>query len=147
MTATKDNNHNNIILLEDFYRRQEKHSNEGFIYRMLQEVDAEVSRRAKAEASQYADDIIKKELRELSEEVDALNVRLKYSFPISLVVFLCVFLTMSIVSVGLFVLQAMCGIKFIDFYILALCFVASMGLFVTSISTIIEFRKKLYEEK
>lgn len=143
MTAPK-NNKNNIIPF-DFYHRQGNRSNDDFVYRLLQEIDEEVDRRAKEKASHNTNDI-NKELHELSKEVDALNIRLKYSFPISLVVFLCMFLTASIVSAGLFVLQAMCGIKIIDFYILALCFVASMGLFATSISTIIEFRKKLHEK-
>lgn len=147
MAAPRISKQNNIVPFEYVVRKQENRGDEDYIFRLFREFNAEVNKRAKEEAYQNADDITQKELRKLNKEVEALNIRLKYSFPISLVVFLCVFLTLSLVSFGMFVLQAMCGVKFIDFYILALCFVASVGLFITSISTIIEFRKKINEQE
>lgn len=143
MAAPKISKTNNLVPFEYVVRKQEKRGEEDYVFRLFREFNAEVNKRAKEEAFQNADDITQKELRELKKEVEALNIRLKYSFPISLVVFLCVFLTLTLSSFCIFVFQAMSGIKYIDFYILALCFVAGLGLFITSISTIIEFRKKI----
>lgn len=140
MAVRKDKEHNVLNFLEYC---DEKIETEELAYRMVQYM----KNTARKNSIRNADELTKDRIQELEEEVAAVSEKLTNSFPTPLIILLCCFLISSIVSITLIILQLGYNFKVVDYYILLLVACASVGLFFTSISTIIEFRKKINEKK
>lgn len=62
--------------------------------------------------------------------------------PKIILIWTILFIFSTLVLTGLLVFQLIFAIKILDYYIILLCLVASIGLLITSVSSIIEYKRK-----
>lgn len=140
MVAKKTNDMTNVI---SYAERVSKKNSE----QELEDIVSLLKNHIYKVGLENADVSTQNEIQRLQTEVDVLNNKLSNSFPTKLVILLCCYLSVSIISIGLFVFQSISSFKVIDYYILLIVACGSIGLFATAISTIIEFRKKINVQK